>query len=68
MAFSRQFKALLRIAGFFAATWAVVGAVIELGDRLGVPLPATRAMYACAKFLDDARATQRAPRMEVGVR
>ena len=47
---------------------AVVGAVIELGDRLGVPTPATRAMYACARFLDDARATQRAPRTEVGVR
>ena len=47
---------------------AVVGAVIELGHRLGVPTPATRAMYACAKFLDDARAAQRAPRMEVGVR
>jgi 2-dehydropantoate 2-reductase len=47
---------------------AVVGAVIELGDRLGVPMPATRALYACTRFLDDARATQRAPRMEVGVR
>ena len=47
---------------------AVVGAVIELGDRLGVPMPATRAMYACAKFLDDARATQRVPRMEGAVR
>jgi len=45
-----------------------VGAVIELGHRLGVPTPATRAMYACARFLDDARATQRAPRTEVGVR
>jgi len=47
---------------------AVVGAVVELGSRLGVSMPATRAMYACARFLDDARATQRAPRMEVGVR
>jgi len=47
---------------------AVVGAVIEVGSRLGVSMPATRAMYACARFLDDARATQRAPRMEVGVR
>ena len=47
---------------------AVVGAVIELGDRLGVSMPATRAMYACARFLDDARAEQRAPRTEVGVR
>ena len=47
---------------------AVVGGVIELGHRLGVPTPATRAMYACARFLDDARAAQRAPRTEVGVR
>jgi 2-dehydropantoate 2-reductase len=47
---------------------AVVGAVVELGDRLGVPMPATRAMYACARFLDDTRAATRAPRMEVGVR
>jgi len=31
---------------------AVVGAVVELGDRLGVPMPATRAVYACAKMLD----------------
>jgi 2-dehydropantoate 2-reductase len=47
---------------------AVVGAVIEVGSRLGVSMPATRAMYACARFLDDARAAQRAPRTEVGVR
>ena len=32
---------------------AVVGAVVELGDRLGVPVPATRAAYACAKMLDE---------------
>lgn len=30
----------------------VVGAVLELGDRVGVPMPATRAVYACAKLLD----------------
>lgn len=30
----------------------VVGAVLELGDRLDVPMPATRAVYACAKLLD----------------
>ncbi|MGE0364037.1 MAG: ketopantoate reductase family protein [Vicinamibacterales bacterium] len=35
---------------------AVVGAVVELGDRLGVPVPATRAVYACAKLLDEHRA------------
>ena len=34
---------------------AIVGAVVELGDRLGVPMPATRAVYACAKMLDDKR-------------
>lgn len=34
---------------------AVVGAVVELGERFGVPMPATRAVYACAKFLDDRR-------------
>lgn len=31
---------------------AVVGAVVELGERLDVPMPATRAVYACAKLLD----------------
>ena len=32
---------------------AVVGAVIELGERLGIPMPATRAVYACAALLND---------------
>ncbi len=31
---------------------AVVGAVIELGERLDLPMTATRAVYACAKLLD----------------
>jgi 2-dehydropantoate 2-reductase len=30
---------------------AVVGAVVEIGDRLGVPMPATRTVYGCAKLL-----------------
>ncbi len=34
---------------------AVVGAVVELGDRMGVPMPTTRVMYACAKMLDEHR-------------
>lgn len=34
---------------------AVVGAVVELGDRLGLPMPSTRAVYACAKMLDENR-------------
>ena len=32
---------------------AVVGAALELGDRLGVPMPSTRAVYACTKLLDN---------------
>ena len=31
---------------------AIVGAVVELGERLGVAMPATRTVYACAKMLD----------------
>ncbi|HSC27461.1 MAG TPA: 2-dehydropantoate 2-reductase [Vicinamibacterales bacterium] len=38
---------------------AVVGGVLELGERLGLPMPATRAVYACAKLLDRCRATRR---------
>jgi len=34
---------------------AVVGAVVELGERLGVPMPSTRAVYACAKMLNEKR-------------
>ena len=44
---------------------AVVGAVVELGDRLGVPMPATRTVYACAKMLD---AHARAPRASAAAR
>jgi 2-dehydropantoate 2-reductase len=38
---------------------AVVGAVLELGDHLGVPMPATRAVYACAKLLGERIAAAR---------
>jgi 2-dehydropantoate 2-reductase len=31
---------------------AIVGAVVELGERLGVPMPSTRTVYACARMLD----------------
>ncbi len=34
---------------------AIVGAVVELGERLGVPMRSTRAVYACAKLLDENR-------------
>ncbi len=39
---------------------AVVGAVIELGDRLGIAMPTTRAVYACASILND-RIAPRSP-------
>jgi 2-dehydropantoate 2-reductase len=34
---------------------AVVGAVLELGERLGIAMPHTRAVYACAKLLERQR-------------
>jgi 2-dehydropantoate 2-reductase len=34
---------------------AIVGAVVELGERLGVAMPATSTVYACAKMLDQKR-------------
>jgi len=34
---------------------AIVGAVIELGERLGLPMTHTRAVYACAKLLAQCR-------------
>jgi 2-dehydropantoate 2-reductase len=34
---------------------AIVGAVVELGDRLNVPMAATRTVYACAKLLNEIR-------------
>ena len=34
---------------------AIVGSVVELGERLNVPMPVTRTVYACAKMLNDIR-------------
>ena len=45
---------------------AVVGAVVELGDRLGVAMPSTRAMYACVKMLDEHRTRRGAPAISGG--
>ena len=47
---------------------AVVGAVVELGERLGVAMPATRAVYACVRFLEDKRASLVAPPVEAAAR
>jgi len=38
----------------------VVGAVVELGQRLGVDMPHTRAVYACTKLLEATSAAARA--------
>ena len=38
---------------------AIVGAVLEMGDGLGVPMPHTRAVYACTKLLDKLRRATR---------
>lgn len=43
---------------------AVVGAVVELGERLGVPMPATRAVYSCTKLLDEHRGHENTKRNE----
>lgn len=47
---------------------AVVGGVIELGERLGVSMPATRAVYACTKLLDEHRGKRVVPRIAEVVR
>ena len=39
---------------------AVTGAVVELGERLGVPMPHTEAVYACTKLLETTCAVGRA--------
>lgn len=34
---------------------AIVGAVLEVGDRIGLPMPHTRSVYACTKLLAECR-------------
>lgn len=41
---------------------AVVGAVVELGERLGVPMPHTRTVYACTRLLGATSAAERSVR------
>jgi 2-dehydropantoate 2-reductase len=47
---------------------AVVGAVVELGERLGVAMPSTSAVYACVKFLDERRGQPVATPVEAAAR
>lgn len=37
---------------------ALVGSVVELGERLEIPLPCTRTVYSCAKLLGQQRAAR----------
>jgi 2-dehydropantoate 2-reductase len=39
---------------------AIVGAVVELGERMGTPMPHTRSVYACARLLAERRAAAKA--------
>ena len=59
--YGEQILFKLRDARKFRAD-AVVGAVIELADRLGVSMPTTRAVYACAKMLDAKRGADKVTR------
>lgn len=34
---------------------AVVGAVVEMGERLAGPMPTTRTVHACPRLLDETR-------------
>ena len=45
---------------------AVVGAVIELGERLGIPMPSTRAVYACAALVNQRRVGSAEPALQRG--
>src|SRR5580704_3146302 len=38
---------------------ALVGAVVELGERVGLPIPYTRTVYTCARLLAESVAEQR---------
>ncbi|MBZ5728612.1 MAG: 2-dehydropantoate 2-reductase [Acidobacteriia bacterium] len=38
----------------------VVGAVVELGERLGINMPHTRTVYSCAKLLEAANSARKA--------
>ena len=37
---------------------AVVGAVVELGERFNLPMVHTRTVYACAKLLSECRTSR----------
>lgn len=50
-------------AGKPLETGCLTGAVVELADRLGVPVPATRALHACILLLESVRDASAKPRL-----
>ena len=46
-------------AGLLIELEALVGAVVELGERVGLPMPYTRTVYSCTKLLAECVASQR---------
>jgi 2-dehydropantoate 2-reductase len=47
---------------------AIVGAVVELGERLGVPMTTTRTVYACTRALGELRGQRTEPQVEEAIR
>jgi 2-dehydropantoate 2-reductase len=43
---------------------AIVGAVLEIGERLGLAMPHTRAVYACTRLLAERRAAAAAQKLQ----
>jgi ketopantoate reductase len=37
---------------------ALVGAVVELGERVGLPMPVTKTIYACTSLLAKSASSQ----------
>ena len=46
---------------------AIAGSVVELGEKLGMTMTTTRAVYACATLLDEKRGRRVVPRVEEAV-
>jgi 2-dehydropantoate 2-reductase len=44
---------------------AIVGAVLEIGERLGIPMPHTRSVYACTKLLSARRREEASVKTQV---
>ena len=45
----------------------LTGAIIEIADQVGLPVPHTRTIHACAKLIDMRIASQRPTTSRLGV-